>query len=69
MKSIASPQTMHRFSFLKCKAIDESQPQSSIISDLSMNISPNASAQIKKRIGDNDRKRSSKLSLADDGRA
>jgi hypothetical protein len=34
-----------------------------------MNISPNASAQIKKKIGDNDRKRSSKLSLADDGRA
>jgi hypothetical protein len=34
-----------------------------------MNISPSASAQIKNRIGDNERKRSSKLSLPDDGRA
>jgi len=67
MKSIASPQTMQRFSLLKCKALEE--PQTSIISDSSMNISPNASAQIMKRIGDNERKRSSKLSLPDDGRA
>jgi hypothetical protein len=34
-----------------------------------MNISPSASAQIKKTVGDYDRKRSSKLSLPDDGRA
>jgi hypothetical protein len=69
MKSIASPQTMHRFSLLKCKPLDDSLPQPSIINELMMNISPSASAQIKKRIGDNERKRSSKLSLPDDGRA
>lgn len=69
MKSIASPQTMSRFAIIKCQPIEDVQNISNAPIDFLMNCSPSASASIKKRIGEYDRRRSSKLSQADDPRA